>query len=171
MEFKPFLTKEMAVLAVELARPGIEKLLTVALQGELLLNKPVIAISIVSVKTNAGGVDVAFSTRFDIGHHEHIIMDDGRWNDKYDRFALAKARLAAREKMDTSVIVNDHPSLLQPGDIKFPGGVYSDGIAVGASGVQGYFDEMIARMVLAICLGLCKHGAAELQKAESPWVK
>ncbi|MFO7244773.1 MAG: hypothetical protein DIU73_007840 [Actinomycetes bacterium] len=63
--------------------------------------------------------------------------------------ALHKARLSAREQIDTSRLRQDYPHRYRPGDIKWPGGLYRHGLALGFSGVQGEYDEMVCEWVVA----------------------
>jgi hypothetical protein len=46
--------------------------------------------------------------------------------------------------------------LYQPGDIKWPGGIIRDGLAVGFSGVQGEYDEMIGEWFVAAVRAMCR---------------
>ena len=46
--------------------------------------------------------------------------------------------------------------LYQPGDIKWPGGVIREGLAVGFSGVQGEYDQMICEWFISAVRAMCR---------------
>lgn len=71
-------------------------------------------------------------------------------------YAAAKARLALRTGVDTTRLRTDMSHLYQPGDIKWPGGIIRDGLAVGFSGVQGEYDEMIGEWFVAAVRAMCR---------------
>jgi len=73
----------------------------------------------------------------------------GDEGEKYIGWATHKARVAARERTDTSRLRQDFPYLYRAGDIKWPGGLYRGGLALGFSGVQGEYDEMICEWMAA----------------------
>jgi len=62
-------------------------------------------------------------------------------NPKYTLLAAKKGLLSARTGMPSGDVITNAPWLLLPGDVKYRGGVYEDGQAVGASGVQSNWDE------------------------------
>lgn len=74
----------------------------------------------------------------------------------FPEYAEAKARLAHRTGRDTTSLRMDHPHLYQPGDIKWPGGVFREGLAVGFSGVQGEYDVMICEWFVSAVSAICK---------------
>ena len=76
----------------------------------------------------------------------------GEWSE----FAEAKARLVLRTGVDTTRLRTDMSHLYQPGDIKWPGGILRDGLAVGFSGVQGEYDEMIGEWFVAAVRAMCR---------------
>jgi len=75
---------------------------------------------------------------------------------KFPEYATNKARLAYRVHMDTTSLRHDLAHLYQPGDIKWPGGVWRDGLAVGFSGIQGEFDVMICEWFVAAVKAICR---------------
>ena len=75
------------------------------------------------------------------------ILSTKDWKYDYRTFALQKAQMARREKMNLTELL-EHPLLLQEGDTIYKGGVYGDGIAVGVSGVSEDVDEEIAEIIL-----------------------
>ncbi|KKQ00513.1 MAG: hypothetical protein US77_C0012G0001 [Microgenomates group bacterium GW2011_GWC1_38_14] len=78
------------------------------------------------------------------------------WKHPYNKIALAKARQCARTGMVGRTLLRDAPWLIEPGDVRYVGGVVENGLVVAASGVQDHFDEMISWMVLSVIQGLCR---------------
>lgn len=74
----------------------------------------------------------------------------------FPEYAEAKARLAQRTGYDTTRLRADHPHLYQAGDIKWPGGVVREGLAVGFSGVQGEYDVMICEWFISTVRAMCR---------------
>ena len=74
----------------------------------------------------------------------------------FPQWATAKARLALRTGYDTTRLRNEFPHLYQPGDIKWPGGVLRDGLAMGFSGVQGEYDQMICEWFASAVRAICR---------------
>jgi len=74
----------------------------------------------------------------------------------YPEWAVAKARLAYRTRTDTTSLRNDVAHLYRPGDIKWPGGIWRDGLAVGFSGVEGEYDVMIAEWFVSAVKAICR---------------
>jgi hypothetical protein len=70
------------------------------------------------------------------------------WQRPYDEIATAKLELSATIQMNT-YDARSKPGLLSPGDIKYGGGVYLDGIVVAASAVEPWNDEFFATVVAA----------------------
>lgn len=68
------------------------------------------------------------------------VLGDGA---SFAEYAEAKARVALRTGHDTTELRDHLPHLYQEGDIKWPGGVLRDGLAMGFSGIQGEYDQMV----------------------------
>lgn len=79
------------------------------------------------------------------------------WAHDYAGIAMGKAGVCLRCKCDSAVAVEQRPHALQPGDPPYAGGVYVEGLVVACSGVEGYFDQMIARWVAAACRAIATH--------------
>ena len=92
--------------------------------------------------------------------HEHSVGDRARWDADYAGFARAKARLAWRTGMDSQVVQARFPHLLEQGDTLLWGSVARDGIVVGVSGANAWYDEAFAGAI-ALCLRAVAHGARE----------
>src|SRR5688572_17089605 len=76
-----------------------------------------------------------------------VIGDKENGERNYAELAERKARLAARTRMSTTE-VRYHASHLYDGDDPpIEGGVYVDGLAIGCSGVEPWFDHMFAMWI------------------------
>ncbi len=88
--------------------------------------------------------------------------DSRDWNEKwgglesYERIARWKAETAQREGKPTSELTHLYPQDHEAGDYLYPGGVVSGKLAVGASGIEGFADEIAANLVLKTIEGLCR---------------
>lgn len=80
----------------------------------------------------------------------------GEGGEEFVAYAEAKARVAHRTGVDTTTMRDLMPHLYQPGDIKWPGGVVRDGLAVGFSGVEGEYDQMIAEWFISAVRAICR---------------
>ena len=83
--------------------------------------------------------------------YEHAVGDRERWDADYRGFALAKARIAWRTGIDSHIVQEQRPYLLEAGDTVLWGSVAMDGIVVAASGADAWYDEAFAGAV-ALCL-------------------
>lgn len=83
--------------------------------------------------------------------YEHAIGDRSQWDADYASFARAKAQLSWRTGLDSHTVQELRPQLLQPGDTLLWGSICLDGIVVGVSGANPWYDEAFAGTV-AMCL-------------------
>lgn len=81
------------------------------------------------------------------------ILGDGA---EFAEYAEAKARVALRTGYDTTTMRDLVPHLYQPGDIKWPGGVLRDGLAMGFSGIQGEYDQMVCEWFASAAKALAR---------------
>ncbi len=96
--------------------------------------------------------------------HEHAVGDREKWDADYAGFARAKARVAWRTGLDSHLVQELRPQLLAPGDTVLWGSIVLDGIVVGVSGANPWYDEAFAGTV-AMCLrALAKAAAVEARK-------
>ncbi len=85
--------------------------------------------------------------------YEHGVgKGEGLWTDKYDEVARCKALQLWHGRQDSGTDIAPH--LLFPGDTIYWGGVKRQGIVVACSGVQPWFDRMIANLVADMIIGL-----------------
>jgi hypothetical protein len=97
--------------------------------------------------------------------YEHAIGDREKWDADYASFARAKALVAWRTGMDSHKVQELQPHLLAAKDTVLWGSVVVDGIVVGVSGANAWYDEAFAGTV-AMCLrALAKAGVVEARKA------
>lgn len=93
--------------------------------------------------------------------YEHAVGDRERWDADYASFARAKARVAWRTGLDGHTVQELKPHLLTARDTVLWGSIVLDGITVGVSGANPWYDEAFAGTV-AMCLrALAKAGIAE----------
>jgi len=83
--------------------------------------------------------------------YEHAVGDRAKWDADYAGFARAKARIAWRTGLDSHVVQESRPHLLATGDTTLWGSIVLDGIVVGVSGANAWYDEAFAGTV-AMCL-------------------
>jgi hypothetical protein len=83
--------------------------------------------------------------------YEHAVGDQERWDADYRGFALAKARIAWRTGIDSHIVQEQRPYLLEAGDTLLWGSVAMDGLVVAASGADAWYDEAYAGAV-ALCM-------------------
>ena len=94
---------------------------------------------------------------------EHHIGDRSRWDADYAGFARAKARLAWESGMGSQALQALQPHRLRVGDSLLWGSVWLDGIVVGVSGAEAWWDEAFATAVAANLRAIAKERqAAEL---------
>lgn len=82
---------------------------------------------------------------------EKSIGDKDGWEHDYEKVAQSKAQQIWQGRNDsgaTSVV----PHLLRSGDAPFYGAVKRKKVVVACSGVQPWFDQMIAGMVADMCI-------------------
>jgi hypothetical protein len=83
--------------------------------------------------------------------YEHAVGDREKWDADYGAFARAKAKVAWQTGRDSHAVQEMQPYLLQQGDTVLWGSVVVDGIVVGVSGANPWYDEAFAGTV-AMCL-------------------
>lgn len=83
--------------------------------------------------------------------YEYSVGDRSKWDADYAGFARAKARVAWRTGMESHLVQELRPHLLAAGDTVLWGTAIVDGITVGVSGANPWYDEAFAGTV-AMCL-------------------
>jgi hypothetical protein len=101
--------------------------------------------------------------------YEHAVGDRSKWDADYRSFAVAKARVAWRTGMDSHVVQEQRPYLLEAGDTLLWGSVALVGIVVAASGADPRYDEAFAGAV-ALCLRAQAKAAAARARSQAPFL-
>lgn len=146
-----FVTRETAEKAVNMALPLIHEAMKLKEVGEsgflyLVVMDPVRTPSVCSFE--------------DAVLYEYAVGDRAKWDADYAGFARAKALVAWKNGMDGHMVQELRPHLLSSGDTVLWGSVVVDGIVVGTSGANAWYDEAFAGTV-AMCLrALAKAGIA-----------
>lgn len=98
--------------------------------------------------------------------YEHAVGDREKWDADYAAFARAKARVAWRTGLDGHLVQELKPHLLTARDTVLWGSVAMDGIVVGVSGANPWYDEAFAGTV-AMCLrAVAKAGIARAREED-----
>lgn len=146
-----FLTHETAKKAVKYV---VSAVLKPSPMGELLKRQSChIVILVPSMKND--GPDYPDWPSYPIepfALYDQTIGDKSDWTGKCDDIARCKALQLWHDRNDDRT--NVMPHLLFPGDTIYWGGVKRQGIVVTCSGVQPWFDKMIAGMIADICIAL-----------------
>lgn len=137
-----FLDAKLAKKAVEIVMPAIK----IAMKRGLIKRK-CLSICILNPKN---GEEL---------YEENIKIED--WEHDFGEIARSKARISYREKVDTVIVRERRTCSFEKGDTIYQGGVYFRGYVVGVSGVESWYDEMIAYWVATTLSGLCRN---ELEK-------
>jgi len=98
---------------------------------------------------------------------EHAIGDRSRWDADYAGFARAKAALSWRTGRDGQGVQNGLAHRLREGDTLLWGGVCLDGITVGVSGAEAWWDEAFATTIAAHLRAIAKGTHAQALAARS----
>lgn len=98
--------------------------------------------------------------------YEHAVGDRSAWDADYAKFAQDKARICWRTGKDGHWVRHVAPHLLRPQDTGIWGGVCIDGIVVGVSGADPWYDEAFAACIAHTLKAVSKRRALRL--AESP---
>jgi len=100
--------------------------------------------------------------------HEHAIGDRDAWDADYAQYAREKARTCWQHGRNGHELRTTSPHLLRTSETGVWGGVQLDGIVVGVSGADPWFDEAIGLSIAATLRAIAKERA--LQLPESLWL-
>ncbi|MBI4175509.1 hypothetical protein HY523_02735 [Candidatus Berkelbacteria bacterium] len=92
--------------------------------------------------------------------------DPRDWEHDYQKIAHDKAFLSWKHRLSTEQLQLMAPYLCEGHDTLYWGSVCDEGIVVAASGLQQWFDQMVARIIAAACKALCRE-ALEWHKKEA----
>ncbi|WP_144639465.1 hypothetical protein [Bordetella genomosp. 13] len=79
--------------------------------------------------------------------YEESVGDRAKWDADYAAFARGKAALSWRTGQDSHAVCTTVAHLLRPEDTALWGSVWHEGIIVGVSGAQPWYDEAFAGAV------------------------
>lgn len=88
--------------------------------------------------------------------HEHSYGDTSAWDADYALYAREKARVCWEHQRNGHEIRSCSPQLLRGHETGVWGGVWFDGIVVGVSGADPWFDEAVATAVAAMLRAVAK---------------
>ncbi|MCI2809057.1 hypothetical protein [Eoetvoesiella caeni] len=97
--------------------------------------------------------------------YEHSVGDRSAWDADYALYAREKARVCWRGRRSGHELRYIAPHLLRATDTGVWGGVWHDGIAVGVSGADPWFDEAIGTSVAGLLRAIAKQRALALQES------
>ena len=100
--------------------------------------------------------------------HEHAVGDRAAWDADYALYAREKARVCWRHQRSGHELRTCSPHLLSTTETGVWGGVWLDGITVGVSGADPWFDEAIGLSVAAALRAIAKKRA--LLRPDSLWI-
>lgn len=142
------LTMEVAQKATEMAISSFDRLF---IDGALEAKRRAMAVVVLD-PTQPFGDGAKFS---------EAVLYEGRvgeigWERNYAKIAKLKAWLSWRTGLPAHLVREQSPYLYLFDDVKYGGSVvFEGGLIVGASGVEWYFDRMVAYWTAAACQALC----------------
>lgn len=101
---------------------------------------------------------------------EHSIGDRAKWDADYAAFARGKARLSWQHRTGSAELQAARAHALREGESMLWGSVCLDGIVVGVSGAEAWWDEAFATAVAANLRAIAKERHAALLKDRQLWV-
>jgi hypothetical protein len=137
-----FLDRSSAEKAVQLSLPMITAAMDSRVAGESGF------LYIVIMKPGCGPLASSFE---DAILYEYAVGDQTKWDADYRAFARAKAKISWKTGLDGHLVQELKPHLLAEGDTVLWGSIVLDGIVVGVSGADPWYDEAFAGTV-AMCL-------------------
>lgn len=150
-----FIDRAAAEKAIGLVMPMIDAAMATREAGESGF------LYIVIMKPGTSAADSRFE---DAILHEHAVGDKSKWDADYGAFARAKARVAWKTGLDTHVVSQLKPHLLEAGDTVLSGGIVIDDIVVAVSGADPWYDELFASTIAACLRALAKAGIASAKQ-------
>lgn len=96
--------------------------------------------------------------------YEFSLPDPREWDADYGEFARAKARISWLTGMNSHLVQACQPHRLSAGHTTLWGSVAEDGIVVGVSGANPWFDEAFAGCVAHCLKAIAQHRARTAQE-------
>jgi hypothetical protein len=100
---------------------------------------------------------------------ERSFGEPDRWQADYAHYARAKARVAWREGVTTSTLVEDAPARLRRGDLVVAGAVCRHGLVAAASGAQPWYDEACAAMAIELVNAHLRDAVSAARGRDGVW--
>lgn len=100
--------------------------------------------------------------------HEHSYGDTSAWDADYALYAREKARVCWEHQRSGHEVRAGSPHLLRRNETGVWGGIWFDGVVVGVSGADPWFDEAVAMSVASMLRAVAKKKA--LARPESLWI-
>lgn len=101
--------------------------------------------------------------------YEHAIGDRTKWDADYAAFARGKARLSWQHRLGSAELQASRAHALREGESMLWGSVCLDGIVVGVSGAEAWWDEAFATTIAANLRAIAKERHAALLKDRQLW--
>ena len=139
--------------------------------GAFKLVQPVIEFTLEHIaKRNAGHLRMSVLVNgewHNLLTHDFGVRDD--WEHDYEGHATGKEKISQRTGLTSREVQARFPELLEIGDTIYFGSVISPGgtVVSAFSGVEAYYDEMIAQFPLTAYLGLLEGELAFLKDENS----
>ena len=136
------LTKAMGLQAIEIASTSFKKLIELGVTDRKQLHIVI--------------MDPAKRPEFGDTFEDAVLCEAaiGAEVERFKKIAFGKAEFAWKYGMPTQAGQQFYPHLYTQGMTKWGGGTYMHQIAVGASGVEYQYDQLIAEMVACTCRAL-----------------
>lgn len=132
------LTREVALEAIGLVAPAIEAYFKTSAAA-----RPALAV-VVGLKNAGTSLGGGILSEYNFG-------EPATWEERYDHFAKAKARICLRTGLNSDEAVRNQPQALEAGDITYRGGIVIGSgdikIVVACSGLASRDDEMFSYMI------------------------
>lgn len=155
-----FADESAAMLAVELVMPMIQ----LGLETKRIGESGFLYIVIMNPGRHSG------ECRFeDAVLHEHAVGDRSAWDADYALYAREKARVCWVHRRSGHELRACSPHLLRDTETGVWGGVWLDGIAIGISGADPWYDEAIGLSIAAALRAVAKQRA--LACPERLWIR
>lgn len=139
--------------AVDLALPMIEKGIASRRLGESGF------LYIVIMDPALGPADCGFEQAI---LYEYSVGDRDAWDADYAQYAREKARICWRARRNGHELRYMAPHLLRATDTGVWGGIWHEGIAVGVSGADPWFDEAVGTSIASLLRAIAKKKALQI---------
>lgn len=151
-----FADRAAAVQALDLAMPMIQG----AVSSRTVGDSGFLAIVIMDPALGPGDCDFEQAILL-----EHACGDPAAWDADYSAYAREKARVCWRTGRNGHEVRHVSPHLLRADDTGVWGGICHDGIVVGVSGANPWFDEAFGLCLASLLRAFSKQRALQAPEA------